>query len=38
MIALWQMLNSENEVIANRVDFSKFENGGLKLITGFLES
>ena len=36
-LAHWNMVNSENEVVANGTDFATYENGKLKQITGFFK-
>lgn len=37
-MAKWNMINEQNEVVGNGVDFAQYENGRLKQITGFFEA
>lgn len=37
IMANWSMIDSKKEVVANGVDFARFENGRLKQITGFFK-
>ncbi len=37
VMANWDMLNEQKDVVGNGVDFAQFENGKLKHITGFFK-
>ena len=37
IMANWNMLDSNNQIVSRGVDFAKFENGRLQQITGFFK-